>query len=187
MLITLASSDLPALSAPQQQKLLLLSLLPLAKQQSNLSYKNLQQALSIPDQKSLESLITTAIYSSLITGTLDPHRQTVKITSVAPLRDLAPESIPSLIQALQQWSEQCTDTLANLDRQIESVKSSAKREGERKARVQKIIDDKIAKAEEKREKRGGAQDEEDNFDPMEVDGGGNARSTRSSKKGFWGR
>ena len=147
----------------------------------------MQQALSIPDQKSLESLITTAIYSSLITGTLDPHRKTVNITSVAPLRDLAPESIPSLIQALQLWSGQCTETLASLDHQIESVKLNAKLEGERKAKVQKIIDDKIAKAEEKKEKRSGGQEEDDNFDPMEVDGGTNSRSTRNSKKGFWGR
>jgi len=53
--------------------------------------------------------------------------------------------------------------------------------------VQKIIDDKIAKAEEKKEKRSGGQEEDDNFDPMEVDGGTNSRSTRNSKKGFWGR
>jgi hypothetical protein len=88
---------------------------------------------------------------------------------------------------LQQWSGQCTETLANLDHQIESVKSGARLEGERKAKVQKIIDDKIAKAEEKKEKRSGAQEEDDNFDPMEVDGGANSRSTRNSKKGFWGR
>ena len=161
-------------------------MLPLAKQQSNLSYKILQQALSIPDQQSLESLVTTAIYSSLITGTLDPHHHLVNITSVAPLRDLPPESIPSLIQTLDAWSAQCTATLSALESQIEEVQSKAKLEGERKNKVQKILEEKLSKADEKAKRdQSKAHEEDGDFTPMEVDGGGAGRPARSSKRGFW--
>jgi len=181
-----ANTNLPKLSPQQHQKLLLLSLLPLAKQQSNLSYKSLQEALSIPDQQSLESLITTAIYSSLITGTLDPHHHLINITSVAPLRDLPPESIPSLIQTLATWSAQCTATLSALESQVEEVKAKAKLEGKRQNKIQKIFEEKLLKADEKGKRdQSKAYDEDGEPTPMDVDGGGGGRQTRSSKRSFW--
>lgn len=74
-----------------------------------------------------------------------------------------------------------------MEAQIESVKARAKTEGERKNTVKKIIDEKIAKEEEKKEKKYGSGKDagDDEYDPMEVDTGGSGRQTRSSKKGFW--
>jgi len=105
---------------------------------------------------------------------------------VAPLRDLPPGSIPSLIQTLDVWSAQCTATLSALESQIEEVKSKAKLEGERKNRVQKIIEEKVSKADEKAKRdQSKTHDEDVEITPMDVDGGGGGRSTRSSKRGFW--
>lgn len=59
-------------------------------------------------------------------------------------------------------------------------------EGQRKSTVQRIVDEKIAKEEEKREKKAAAgKDGDEEYDLMDVDGGGSTRNTRSSGKGFW--
>lgn len=102
---------------------------------------------------------------------------------MAPLRDLPPESIPSLIQTLDAWSAQCTATLSALESQIEDVKSKAKLDGERKNKVQKILEEKLSKADEKAKRdQSKAHEEDGDFTPMDVDGG---RPVRSSKRGFW--
>ena len=90
------SPNLPKLSAQQHQKLLLLSLLPLSRSHATLTYKHLLSALDLPTTRALEELITTAIYSGLITATLGPANSLVSVTSISPLRDLAPGSLPAL-------------------------------------------------------------------------------------------
>jgi len=193
-----ATPGLPPLSPQQQQKLRLLSLLPLASNQANLTYTSLQKALSLPDPQSLESLVTTAIYSSLVTGTLDPAHQVVNITSVAPLRDLAPGSIPTLTATLDQWSKQCTSMLAELDAQIASVKQTARQNGEQNKKVQDKLDKMLAEAETKdnssRPKRGAGalgglldvDDDDENGDAMDLDDNGRRGSNRTNKRGGFG-
>ena len=56
---------------------------------------------------------------------LDPYNKTVLVSSVSPLRDLQPNSIPSMLATLSAWSSRCTSTLADLERQIASVKAEA--------------------------------------------------------------
>jgi COP9 signalosome complex subunit 7 len=190
--MTLATPNLPTLSPAQRKKLLLLSLLPLAQSQSTLSYANLQTALSIPSQKDLESLITTAIYSGLVTGTLDPHTKLACISSVAPLRDLPPGSVPTLNRTLAAWSAQCSETLRDLEEQIREVSERAREEGERTERVKKMVDERI----EAEEKGGKGKRSAGAVDPMlEVDEGiagesmevdGMATRSKSAKRsGFW--
>ncbi|KAJ9646333.1 hypothetical protein H2199_002382 [Coniosporium tulheliwenetii] len=118
------------LSEPQQTKLRLLSLLPLASTPSRLTYDSLQTALSLPSARSLESLVTQAIYAGLVTCTLDPAHNSIAITSVAPLRDLAPGSIPALSATLEAWSARCEDALQALEAEKEAVEA-AEREVER--------------------------------------------------------
>ncbi|EHL02173.1 putative COP9 signalosome complex subunit 7a [Glarea lozoyensis 74030] len=85
----------------------------------------------------------TFIFSEL----LNPYHQNVLVSSVSPLRDLEPNSIPSMLDTLSEWSSRCTSTLADLERQIAGIKAEAarrhKEEAEWSAEVEKITDDKI--------------------------------------------
>jgi COP9 signalosome complex subunit 7 len=191
------ASSLPKLSDRQQEKLRLLSLLPLARKQSNLKYNDLQKDLTLSSDKELEKLVTKAIYSNLITGTLDPAHQLVNITSVAPLRDLAPGSIPALNQTLAQWSLQCTNMLAELDAQVRNVKLQAKRSGLQKERVQALVEEKMAAAEKEesnRPKRGAnvlenmlSMEDQDAGDAMDLDPNEGGRGPRrNAKRGGFG-
>jgi COP9 signalosome complex subunit 7 len=191
------ASSLPKLSDQQQEKLRLLSLLPLARKQSNLKYNDLQSDLALSSDKELEKLVTKAIYSNLVTGTLDPARQLVNITSVAPLRDLAPGSVPALAASLATWSAQCTSMLATLDADIQNVKLKAKNTGQQKERVQNLVDEKMVAAEKEetsRPKRGAGalenlmnMDEEDGDDVMDLDQNEGGRGLRrNAKRGGFG-
>ncbi|KAF2093484.1 PCI-domain-containing protein, partial [Rhizodiscina lignyota] len=146
------AQSLPELSAQQQQKLRLLTLLTLAASNSptssTLTYQHLTSALSLSSTRELESLLTTAIYSSLITATLDPSHGVAIISSVSPLRDLSPGSVPSLLNQLAMWSERCESALTDLDAKIAEVKSAAKLREQRKLRAKDAADKEREKLEE---------------------------------------
>ncbi|GFP60011.1 COP9 signalosome complex subunit 7a [Trichoderma asperellum] len=120
-----ATADLPTLNDPQTLKLRQLSLLSLASDRSSLSYDALQKALGLSSTREVEDLVITAIYAGLLHATLDPARQAVSVTSVAPLRDLAPGTIPDMIGALQNWAGRCQSTLGDLEEQIKSIRDAA--------------------------------------------------------------
>lgn len=109
----------------QTLKLRQLSLLTLAKNPHNLSYASLQSALGLSDARAVEQLVISAIYAGLIQAQLDPRDQAVLVSSVSPLRDLAPGSILSMLANLQEWSGRCTSTLADLEAQIQAIKETA--------------------------------------------------------------
>lgn len=141
-----ATSGLPQLSDAQARKLRLLSLLTIAAQSrsptessssSNLTYRSLSAALDLPSAIDLEQLVTEAIYQDLLTATLDPAAQTVIVTSVAPLRDLAPGSVPALIGTLDAWSSRCHTVLANLQEEIQKVHNAAELRAARDARAER--------------------------------------------------
>ncbi|KAF2770275.1 hypothetical protein EJ03DRAFT_270903 [Teratosphaeria nubilosa] len=141
-----ATPDLPQLSDAQSLKLRLLSLLTIAsqKQQSassgcNLSYASLQRRLDLASSLDLEHLITQAIYSDLISATLNPAAQIVVITSVAPLRDLAPGSVDDMIAELAAWSGRCDSALADLEAEIAKIKSDARKRAMREQRTEKQV------------------------------------------------
>ncbi|KAI9648120.1 hypothetical protein NHQ30_002752 [Ciborinia camelliae] len=136
--------SLPTLSPAQSLKLRQLSFLTLAKNPSDLTYYKLQSALSLSTTRELEDLVISAIYAGLITCTLDPHHQTVLVSSVSPLRDLPPSTIPSMISTLSAWSARCTSTLSSLESQIASIKAEAQRrhrdEQEWNAHVESLLE-----------------------------------------------
>lgn len=119
------TSSLPKLGAAQTLKLRQLSLMTLAQDPSNLSYSKLISALGLSTDRELEDLVISAIYAGLVEGTLDPYNRLVLLSAVSPLRDSAPNSIPSIITTLSTWSARCTTTLADLDAQIASIRSVA--------------------------------------------------------------
>jgi COP9 signalosome complex subunit 7 len=140
-----ASSSLPTLSDVQRRKLRLLSLLTIAAEKpsastvTNLSYSSLCKRLDLEYTRDLEQLVTTAIYENLLTATLNPAAQTVVITSVAPLRDLAPGSVGQLLGELSAWSGRCDSVLADLQAEISRIEAEAMKRAAREQRKEKQI------------------------------------------------
>lgn len=152
VLTYLDSSDLPALNEAQTLKLQQLSLLSIASPflsatstENSLTYPHLISALSLSDATSLESLVTACIYSNLLTARLSPTSTppTVHITAVAPLRDLRPQSLYSLLQILSTWSSRCDDTITHLEDKIDAIKVDAIKRNTQAQKHQDIIDDAV--------------------------------------------
>ncbi|EHK19169.1 uncharacterized protein TRIVIDRAFT_77664 [Trichoderma virens Gv29-8] len=134
-----ATPNLPALNDTQTLKLRQLSLLSLASDRSSLSYDALQNALGLSSVREVEDLVITAIYAGLLHATLDPARQAIQVSSIAPLRDLAPGTIPDMIGALQNWAGRCQSTLGDLEEQIKSIREAAiSRETDKRASDKKL-------------------------------------------------
>ncbi|RYP65809.1 hypothetical protein DL771_008110 [Monosporascus sp. 5C6A] len=127
---------LPALNDSQMLKLRQLSLLTLARDpQHGLGYATLLASLGLPDARRLEDLVISAVYADLLAAQLDPRNQTVHVSSVSPLRDLAPGSVPAILTQLRAWSGRCAETLSDLEAQIAAVRAgAAARHAEKKAR-----------------------------------------------------
>ena len=99
------------------------------------TYSALMTALSTPTKAELESLVTKAIYASLITARLSPasNPPSVNVTAVAPLRDVQPQSLPQMIANLSEWESRCGEVVSDLEAEIARVKSDA---AKRAARAQ---------------------------------------------------
>lgn len=129
--MTPETPGLPALNDEQALKLRLLSLLTLSSTIRPLTYQALMQALSIPTAAKLESLVTTAIYSSLIVARLSPatNPPIVNVTAVAPLRDVRPQTVSTLISILSEWEGRCGDIINGIETEIAKIKDQTIRNG----------------------------------------------------------
>ncbi|KAL2848535.1 hypothetical protein BJY01DRAFT_153672 [Aspergillus pseudoustus] len=121
--------NLPALSDEQARKLRLLSLISLASTIKPLTYESLMTSLSLSAPSDLETLVTTAIYSSLITARLSPATTppTVNVTSVAALRDVKPTSLPSIISTLMAWESRCGSVITGIEQEIAKIRLESAR------------------------------------------------------------
>jgi len=68
----------------------------------SLPYDELQARLDIPDVRTLEDLVISCIYAHLIQGKLN-HRDRVVHVSSAAGRDVRPQSLDAMIDALGAW------------------------------------------------------------------------------------
>ncbi|KAF5026567.1 hypothetical protein F66182_1356 [Fusarium sp. NRRL 66182] len=134
-----STQGLPELAEAQATKLRQLSLLSLARDRQNLSYSALQDALDLPGPREVENLVISAVYAGLLHATLDPARATVQVSSVAPLRDLAPGAIPDMAAALKVWADRCTTALGGLEIQIKEIQATAAA----RQREQRLADEKM--------------------------------------------
>jgi len=154
----LSTPSLPPLTPPQLLKLRQLTFLTLAKIPSNLTYTNLLSALSLETPRELEDLVISTIYAGLVTATLDPYNQLILVSSVSPLRDLPPNTIPTMLSTLAEWSLRCNSTLLDLEKQIASIKAAAtkrsKEEKEWAEKVEKLADSKPEKTTFEEERKG---------------------------------
>lgn len=73
----------------------------------------------------------------------------VNVTSVAPLRDVQPQSLGKMITQLTNWEARCGEVVQDLEAEIEAVKNNAAKRGIKKANYQKLYDARLkARAEE---------------------------------------
>jgi len=201
--------NLPTLTESQASKLRLLSLLTLASPfgpsnstDTTLTYDNLLQSLSLSSNSALESLIRTAIYSSLLTARLSPNSTppTVHIHSVAPVRDLRPQSLPAMLQILSTWEARCASVTADLESQIAAIRNNATARSTTARTRQDTVDSAVLaedtgkgnKTRTRPGKRDLDQEDEDTDDGMDVDddvagmvgasGGGAVGTGRGTKR-----
>ncbi|KAI1384160.1 uncharacterized protein F4822DRAFT_62813 [Hypoxylon trugodes] len=129
-----SGTSLPSLNEAQTLKLRQLSMLTLAARgQSNLSYDVLQRELDLPDSRAVEQLAISVIYAHLLSAQLDPRNRTIHVSSLSPLRDLAPDSVPALKAGLDEWSGRIAASLGDLQAQITAYQSEAIRRAKDRA------------------------------------------------------
>lgn len=142
---------MPKLDDNQTLKLRQLSLLTLSSPfapssgdgtTNNLTYGSLLTSLSLPNAAGLESLVTQSIYSGLLVARLSPtsNPPVVNVTSVAPLRDLRPQSLPALLQILQTWESRCTSMVNDLEARITAIRTTATDRDTKARRRQDAVD-----------------------------------------------
>ena len=173
----IATPNLPPLNEAQAEKLHLLTLLTQCSSHATLTYSSLLSALSLPTSRDLEGLVTRAIYAGLLSAELNPLHARVDVASVSPLRDLAPNSVSSMINMLEEWEQRCAEVETDIQERLVRIKEVA-RERTVQRRIEEQMRDKAAKAVAS-EKLGGEGVEgrkrvvyEDmDGDRMDVDGG----------------
>lgn len=207
--------NLPSLTPAQTHKLRQLSLLTLASPflpvkdltTDLLTYTSLITALGLSSAHELETLVTAAIYAGLLTARLSPtsNPPRVQITSVAPVRDLRPQSLPAILQILQTWEGRCSSTVADLEGQIAALTSSAANRTTLQRNRQEVVDTAVVQGENDasksirpRDRRGnkrdldermeGEDDEEASSDEarMDVDDSGDYNMPGPSGRGGFG-
>lgn len=179
---SVAKPGLPKLSDIQAQKLRQLSLLTLSTTPNLLTYSHLQEALSLDSTRALEDLVISTIYAGLITAKLDTVAQRVDVSSVAPLRDLRPGSVPELISVLQGWDIRCLNVLQELEGQMREVRSKALRERQREEANEKATT-KLLEEKDSKGKSGGKRAVGEEADEMEIDENNAGLRTRNAKRG----
>ncbi|KAL5340826.1 CSN complex subunit 7 [Aspergillus crustosus] len=119
--------NLPSLDEAQARKLRLLTLLSLASTTKPLTYDTLLKSLSLSAPSELESLVTAAIYASLIAARLSPatNPPTVNVTSVASLRDVKPTSLPTIISTLTAWESRCGSVINDIEAEIAKIRADS--------------------------------------------------------------
>lgn len=176
--------NLPKLSNVQEQKLRQLTLLSLSTSPSTLTYAHLLSELSLPTTRALEDLVISSIYAGLLAAKLDTLSQRVDVSSVAPLRDLKPGSVPRMVSVLEDWDSRCVSVLGEIEGQIREIRRKAQAQKKREVEHEKAVAKKMGDNEDgkggKLGKRGGGEEAEE----MDIDEGG--RRLRGAKRGGGG-
>lgn len=170
----------------------------------NVSYDSLIRSLSLSSPAALESLVTSCIYAGLLKARLSPNSTppAVNIHSVAPLRDLRPQSLPAILQILSTWSARCDSVVSDIDNHIASIKNSAWERAALAQKRQDVVDAAVMSKEVDdgdkkggragRGQRGSKRDLDDEYesdgDGMDVDEGfggdyGSALTSASGSRG----
>lgn len=123
------TSEFPILNEAQERKLKQLSILSLCSAGPTcLTYSHVQSTLSIPNTRTLEDLIISLIYASLLTGKLDTKSQLIEVSSCAG-RDVSPSDLPLMVATLSTWLNQCETAVGQIDQQLAKIRDEAVRKG----------------------------------------------------------
>ena len=110
-----------------------------------MTYEYLLSALSLPTIRALEDLVISSIYTGLLAAKLDTLSKRVDVSSISPLRDLKPNSVPQMVAVLDDWDERCVSVLAEIEGQVGDVRKKAaekrRREKEHENIVEKAMED----------------------------------------------
>jgi COP9 signalosome complex subunit 7 len=174
------------LSETQKHKLKQLSLLTLASpfldsgnDLNQLDYPTLMTALDLQSPADLETLVKDCTYAGLLSARLSPTSAppVVHVYTVAPIRDLRPESLPVILQILSTWSERCDSVVSDLDSAIISLKSNAQDRSSLAQKRQKAVDQSVVqtghddkKANRERGQRGSKRDLDDDLEISDGEG-----------------
>lgn len=93
----------------------------------------------------------------------------MRITSVAPLRDLVPNSLAETLKVLQVWENRCSSVVSDIEAQIVAITSSAAKRKARERRRQEVVDNAVLNTDASGETNAGGGGL----------AGGGARTTRS--------
>ncbi|KAH0606670.1 uncharacterized protein H6S33_003504 [Morchella sextelata] len=194
------ATALPPLNPAQLHKLRQLSLITLASQgPSHLTYASLLRTLDLPSTRSLEDLVISSIYASLLSAKLDTQSALVEVSSTAG-RDVAPAEIPAMMRTLQSWGRVCEEVLGDLEAQMAAIRDDAVRSRREREEYERVL---AATKEQGRGgegekggkgKRGMAEGGEWEEDEMDLDeagfgeaaGGGGANTSKRRTKGRLG-
>lgn len=69
------------------------------------------------------------------------------ITSVAPLRDVRPNSLPEILKVLQIWEGRCSSVVGEIEAQIVGIKNNAAKRKAREMRRQDVVDNAVLSTE----------------------------------------
>ena len=149
-----------------------------------MTYEHLTSALSLSSTLDLESLITEAIYNGLITARLSPTSTPpiVHITSVAPLRDLRPNSLLDILKVLQIWESRCSSVIGEIEAQIAGIRTNAAKRKARDMRRQEVVGNAVLYTETSAENTGSGEGGTGGGRTTRS-GGGNMRGGDDARKG----
>ncbi|EAS35237.3 COP9 signalosome complex subunit 7a [Coccidioides immitis RS] len=171
-----STPNLPTLNTAQIQKLRLLSLLTLAETHNPLTYSIVMESLSLSTPAELETLVREAIYLSLISARLSPTTSPpiIKVNSIAPLRDVRPQTVNTMISILTEWQGRCQDVIGGIEAEIAKILADAER---------RHVQAQIHAHRVERSLNGWEGDDDGSAGGNDVGGAGSKRSFRPSKDG----
>jgi COP9 signalosome complex subunit 7 len=103
---------------------------------------------------------------------------------VAPLRDLAPGSLPALQATLAEWSDRCDTALAELEARVANIKKAAVEREKMRRKRERAMEALIQASEEKGNSQKRSVSGLGEEDAMDIDQeGGSGRVTRGTKRG----
>ena len=142
-----ASPRLPELSSAELLKLKCLTLVSLASStpSHSLPYSHLLSELDLPSQRDLESLVISAISSSLLSARLDQHRQLVEVDGCIG-RDVAPGEVSDMRAAVALWLAHVDDVMLSLEQHSEQLRqtqyhasAASRKDDEERARLLRLL------------------------------------------------
>jgi len=177
----------PPLSPAQQHKLKLLTVATLAVGRRTLPYDELMREVGVDSMRQLEDiLISDCIYGGLLKGRLDQKNRCLHVED-ALARDVAPERLPEVISALEDWLAGARQVLQATEWRVAWTAEASAAAEQRRAELDAVVQGErdsvqaAMQAQSQQELGGTAMDEggEVFFNPL-APGSGGAEASRPS-------